>query len=641
MGWKPLAVERLNKTWGNAMRLQTVVLFSAILLLTACGGGSNDSGGGTTSPPPPPPPPTPPAASNAPFWSQWGANPQHSGLVPVAGQNATRMLADITYDPFVPNQQAETGGSLLTHYQAPIVNGDDVFMLVKTGNYVACNPAGNWRNGAACGPNAWNSMIWNEARFTWINNVLTRVWTFASDWKPLVNGNGLGGWEPVFHPVDANTFLYVPGAGGTVWKVNKTSGTSSAHINPFTGTNVVVANAYVSGPLSADGQGNIYYNVIELASSTAGDPWNDNDVVSAWLVKITPADITSTVAYSTLVPSAPAATSTTCEGRFNGAATLPWPPSSTAVPPTTLCGSQRPSVNIAPVIAPDGTIYIASRAHFNQRTTYLIAVNPDLTPKWASPMQHVLNDGCGVIVPIAPASNPNQANSCRTGSIAGVDPTTNAPGSGNLSDLASSSPTVLPDGSVLMGTTSSYNGSRGHMLKYSSTGTFLGAYDFGWDTTPAVWPHNGTYSILIKDNHYETGGLYCSLNSPICEPLPDGPYYITQLDANLQPEWKFQHTNTQSCQRNPNGTLNCVSDHPNGFEWCINMPAVDSNGNVFANAEDGNLYVLPQGNTGIFTTPRSQLFLNLAIGAAYTPLSIGGDGRIYTQNDGHLFVVGN
>jgi hypothetical protein len=35
------------------------------------------------------------------------------------------------------------------------------------------------------------------------------------------------------------------------------------------------------------------------------------------------------------------------------------------------------------------------------------------------------------------------------------------------------------------------------------------------------------------------------------------------------------------------------------------------------------------------------LFLNIAIGAAYTPLSIGPDGKLYTQNDGHLFVVGN
>ena len=71
------------------------------------------------------------------------------------------------------------------------------------------------------------------------------------------------------------------------------------------------------------------------------------------------------------------------------------------------------------------------------------------------------------------------------------------------------------------------------------------------------------------------------------------------------------------------------------------MPAVDANGNIYVNSEDGNLYALPQGNADVFTVPTGNLFLNLALGAAYTPLSIGPDGKFYTQNNGHLFVVGN
>ena len=168
----------------------------------------------------------------------------------------------------------------------------------------------------------------------------------------------------------------------------------------------------------------------------------------------------------------------------------------------------------------------------------------------------------------------------------------------------------------------------------------FGSYDFEWDSTPAVWPHNGTYSIVIKDNHYQTY-LYCGANDPVCQLLPDGPYLITQLNPDMQVEWQFQNTNTQSCHRNTDGSVSCSTDHPNSFEWCINMPDVDSNGNVLVNSEDGNLYAIPQGRTGTFTTSSSHLFLNLAIGAAYTPLSIGSDGRIYTQNDGHLCAVGN
>jgi outer membrane protein assembly factor BamB len=100
-------------------------------------------------------------------------------------------------------------------------------------------------------------------------------------------------------------------------------------------------------------------------------------------------------------------------------------------------------------------------------------------------------------------------------------------------------------------------------------------------------------------------------------------------------EWSFQNANTQSCTRNPDGTLACVSDHPHGFEWCVNAPVVDGSGTVYANSEDGNLYAIGQG--GLL---RQKIFQQLAIGAAYTPASLGGDGKIYTQNDGHLFVVG-
>ena len=56
---------------------------------------------------------------------------------------------------------------------------------------------------------------------------------------------------------------------------------------------------------------------------------------------------------------------------------------------------------------------------------------------------------------------------------------------------------------------------------------------------------------------------------------------------------------------------------------------------VYVNSEDGNGYVLNQGGK-----LQSKLFLQVALGAAYTPLSLGPDGKIYTQNDGVLFVVG-
>src|SRR4026208_784139 len=68
-------------------------------------------------------------------WPQWGRDPQHSGEVNWNGQNLNRIIEDIVYDPFVAQEQAENGGNLLVHYQVPIINGNDVYMEFKSGNF--------------------------------------------------------------------------------------------------------------------------------------------------------------------------------------------------------------------------------------------------------------------------------------------------------------------------------------------------------------------------------------------------------------------------------------------------------------------------------------------------------------------------
>jgi len=464
-------------------------------------------------------------------------------------------------------------------------------------------------------------MIWNAARYTWEDGAAKQIWVFKSDWKTEPNGKGLFGWEPVFHPALANDALYVPGAAGTLWKVDKTTGKSLAHIDPFNGAASDPRNTFVAGPLTADAAGNIYYNVLQLMDP---EPWQGADSAGAWLVKVDATDTTTMATYASLVPDAPAATATNCPGQFYMEA-LPWPPTPTAIPPTQRCGSQRPGVNVAPAVAKDGMIYTVSRAHFDPLVGYVVAVNPDLTPKWQASLQRRLNNGCGVSIPIA--TDTVTPNSCRPGTTPGVDPTTNDLGSGTVIDQSSSSPTALPDGGVLYGTWAQSNGVRGFLFKFDAAGSFSGAYDFGWDSSPAIYPHDGTYSIVIKDNHYGVP-LYCFSDDPICQNLPPGPFYITQLDADLNIEWQFQNTTIDS-------------DHPNGYEWCINAPAIDAAGTVYVNSEDGNAYALAQGESGTFTVPKQQHFLKLALDAAYPPLSIGPDGKIYTQNDGHLFAVGN
>lgn len=552
-----------------------------------------------------------PLTSQPATWPQWGQNPQRTGMVNVAGDTLDNQVASTTYDPFVPQEQAANSGELLAHYQAPLVDGTGkVYMVLETGTF---------------DPNNAKTRTWHEQKVNLSNGSFTVQWNFASDWYPEDPAQ-LGGWEPVFSPALTGSFVYVPGANGTVWKLNAPDGTVASHIDPFGDTS---GNIFVSGPLTADSSGNIFYNAIHF-----GDANNllGVDVVGAWVVKISNTGAISKVSYSVLVPNAP----TTCEGVF-AESQLPWPPSPDAVPPQGFtCGSQRPGINVSPAIGTDGTIYTVSRPHFNSRYGSMVAINPDLTPKWASSLRGHLNDGCGVLIPIQSKKNVPEKGKCNFGAHIGVEPETNHAGTARVIDQSSSSPTVLPDG-VLYGAYSRYNAARGHLVKFDFNGNFVASFDFGWDSTPAVRSSGGSYSIVIKDNHYdEEAGFYCNpdpsvpVSETVCAStgIPAGPFYITQLSPSLVPQWKFHNTTF-------------TSDHPNGFEWCINAPAIDVNGFVYVNSEDGNIYRIPQGFTGVFDISQAgqKLFLKVAIGAAYTPLSIAADGTIYTENDGVLIAV--
>jgi WD40-like Beta Propeller Repeat len=482
-------------------------------------------------------------------WLQWGRTPQHNGASPAVGLVPTAQLADVTYDPFVAQEQAEAGGPLLAHYQVPLIDGDMVFLEYKTGTYTSCDPPGSHQP-YPCGPDAWNGENWNERAYQWQNGTLVEKWNFWSDWKPEPNSNaggrneatvGLGGWEPVFHAAAGNGFIYVPGAGGSVYKLRESDGTVVGDFSPFGS----YANVFVSGPLTLDAVGNLYYNVLALDNEF---PWTA-DARGAWLVKVTPAGVSTTATYASLVPDA-------IQMCFGG-----------LIP----CGSQRPGINIAPVISPDGkTVYTVSRGQFIFWAAYLIAANTkDLSPQWDTYLFGQVAPGTAIYVV----------------------------------DEASSSPSVAPDGSILFAGLTSGNG---QMMKFSPAGKYLAAFNFGWDSTPAIYAHDGTYSVILKDNLY----------------LDQGPYFITQLNAAMVPEWSFR-----------NDTID--ANHPHGYEWCVNAPAVDANGTVYANSEDGNVYVID--NTGKL---KGKIFLRSSIEAAYTPVAIGPDGKIYSENDGDMFVLG-
>jgi len=541
-------------------------------------------------------------------WSQWGGNARHTGQAAVAGQPLTARLADVVYDPFVGQEVNDGNGDLFVHYQTPLIDGNDVFVEFKSGTYSS---------------NDWNTQTWGVRKLSWVNGRLQQQWEATSDWKPEPRGGVF--FEPVFHAALRADALFMPDAGGAVLEIDRATGLLIRKIAPFLPFS---QNTFVAGPVVIDPSDNVYYDAIQLNQF---NPYG-SDVVDSWLVKIDTAGQVTKASFRTLVPGAPVA-SDQCLTTFS-TSELPWPPAPKVLPPTAPCGSQRAGINIAPAIAADGTIYTVTRAHLNSRYAYIVAVKPDLTPKWSASMRDRLNDGCNVLLP------PDGTNGgCREGAMTGVDPADNTPGAGQVIDDSSSCPVVAPDGSVFYGAFTSYNYQQGHLMHFSATGEFLGAYRFGWDITPAIYEHDGTYSVITKENHYPVGS-YCS-DSNFCSSQTrnaDDPvgYFITQLDPLLVPQWQFKSTNSLSCSRNDSGEVACRPDHPIGFEWCVNGPAVDARGVVYANSEDGNVYAISQGGVSVET-----IFLQLALGAAYTPVSVGPDGRIYTQNAGHLFVVGS
>lgn len=548
-------------------------------------------------------------------WTQWGQNRAHTGVSCTPAQGLSTTLAVIVFDPFVDQELAEADGffgsdDLFTHYAAPLVIGDDAYISVKTGSYVNCSPPGSGTP-VPCGFDNWNSQIWTVQYRSWLGSTLTLQNTLTSDWS-RPPWEAVQGWEPVFQPAISGNTLWVPGAAGTVLKADRKTLSSFTRVNPFSNLD---PNRYTTGPLVVDFDGTLLYNVVELSPTMPA-----STDAKGYLVRVSPTGTMTVVAYQNIVQGAPGPNDS-CPYTFgSGGISRPWP--ATVPVPTGLCGSQRPGFNSGPAIGPGGTIFVVSRAHFSPNESSIVALNPGLTPKWTFRMREFLNDGCGVLIPSNATSS--QDSTCRSGAPQGVDPLTGLKPSVWVVDDASSVPVALPDGAVLYGGYTFYNTARGHLVKVGPDGKLMGTFDFGWDVTPAVWVHDNTYSIITKDNHYFSWTA-----------SGEGPFYITQLKRDLTIDWSFRSTQTQSCVTQPDGGLDCVSDHPDGFEWCVNAPAVAPDGTVYANSEDGRVYSIKQGGT-----LGAQRFLIQSLGAAYTPITVDSKGRVYSLNGGVLTVVG-
>jgi outer membrane protein assembly factor BamB len=548
-------------------------------------------------------------------WRQWGNSSSHEGASCVTGQTlGSAALVDVAIDPFIPQEVIDGDGDLFVHYQSPLVDGDQVFLMAKSGTYTPCDtdPDGQPDCFGAITYRL-SSQVWQENAYAWqLDGSFQMIWSFDSDWKPEPNVQ----FEPMFQPALDGDLVVVPGLGGAIWELSRDDGSTVQHVEPFQTLN---PDIYVAGGLAVGGDGTIYYSALQLDHD---NPYGMPPM--AWFVAVAPDGTSRTVPYSQLVTGAPGPNDPCFYSFDPDLVSLPWPPDPLQLPSQYACGAQRPGMNAAPAIGADGTIFIVSRAHYNEQYAYVVALNPDLTTKWATSLRGMLEDGCGVTIPSdgTPIAN---IDDCRVGAPKGVDPSTGMSPAAAVDDDSSASPVALPDGGVLYGAFTSYNDYRGHLIKLDANGKLAGTFDFGWDDTPAIVPSDGDYKIVTKDNHYNESEYGVDL----------GPYFITELDSSLQIKWQFRSTNTQSCERQSDGTIACTSDHPYGFEWCIDAPAVDRNGAVYVNSEDGTAYAIsPDG------TLQGSTFLDKAEGAAYTPVVLDHAGRVYAINNGHVQVLG-
>jgi len=224
--------------------------------------------------------PAPRLSAQGADWPQWGRTPQHVGASPVAAQAAQGILAQILYDPFVENMKYDTR-DLLAHYPVPLVDASgNIYMMFKTGFY--------------SGFGSWGSLTWTVAKLRRNDAGFQTVWTFVSDWKP--EPLGLTGWESVFQPALSGHDLYVPGLGGTVFRVNTDNGESEARVNPFS---TIDPDRYVAGGLAVAPDGAVIYNVLGLDTS---DPIG---TTGGWLVRVEPEGAATRVDYAALVSGAP------------------------------------------------------------------------------------------------------------------------------------------------------------------------------------------------------------------------------------------------------------------------------------------------------------------------------------------------
>jgi hypothetical protein len=208
-----------------------------------------------------------------------------------------------------------------------------------------------------------------------------------------------------------------------------------------------------------------------------------------------------------------------------------------------------------------------------------------------------------------------------------------------ISDDATSSPLVGPDGDVYIGVLESASHNfRGWLLHFNAALSQIKTPgSFGWDNTPSIVPAtmlgtkytgSSSYLLLTKYNNYAGIGSGDGKNRiAILDPSN-----LTQADPITPAVTVMKEVITQlGPTPEAGGPAGAVR------EWCVNTAAVDPfTKSVLINSEDGVLYRWDLSND----TFSERITLNAGVAQSYTPTAIGPDGRIYAVNNAILHSIG-
>ncbi|HTP74013.1 MAG TPA: hypothetical protein VML58_17515 [Burkholderiaceae bacterium] len=223
------------------------------------------------------------------------------------------------------------------------------------------------------------------------------------------------------------------------------------------------------------------------------------------------------------------------------------------------------------------------------------------------------------------------------GQVALTDPSTGAPAW--ISDDATSSPLVGPDGDVYIGVLESDSPGhnfRGWLLHFSADlSQTKTPGSFGWDNTASIVPRAmvpqyagaSSYLLLTKYNNYAGAGsgdgknrmAVLDPNDTQADPIKPATRVMKEVMTILGPTV------------DPAGPAGAVK------EWCVNTAAVDpGTSSVLVNSEDGVMYRwhLPSNSFS------ERITMNAGLAQSYTPTLIGPDGRIYAINNANLHSIG-